>query len=140
MKKKMKKILSVLVIVLIAVACEKEEGSNFDYDINQVYGKWRVTHVKSEIGEDYLDVTTSVVEQYFEPTYITFNKNGSYSGSGFFGSGSGTFKAEGKSITTYIDGEIYLVYTVISFSNSNFEVIMSSPEEATTMYIKGKKI
>ena len=55
---------------------------------------------------------------------ITFYEDGKYYGKGFFGTGNGTYKTKGNTITTYVDGEIYLTYEVKSLNTTNAEVTM----------------
>lgn len=129
-----------LACMLALAGCSKEEGTGFDYDVNLLYGKWRVTHVMQNTGS-YLDVTTSVAESVFEPTYATFNSDGTYSGSGEFGNGSGTYKAVGKTIVTYIGGEEYLRYNIVSLSGTKAELEMyenDAPSE--TLSIKTENL
>ena len=59
-----------------------------------------------------------------ERTSATFNANGTYSGRGYFGYGNGTYKAEGKTIITYIGGKEYLRYDVIRLSGNTCELRM----------------
>jgi hypothetical protein len=76
----------------------------------------------------YLNVVGTIYEDIFEPIYITFNPNGSYSGSGEFGYGSGTYKASGKTIVTYIHGQEYARYDILSLSNTAAEAEMYSKD------------
>ena len=105
------------------VACKKEESTGFDYDLNLLYGTWRVTHVMQSNGS-WFNVTTEIAESVFEPTYATFNSNGTFSGSGELGNGSGTWTATGKTIITRVGGEEYLRYDVLSLSGTVAELEM----------------
>ena len=114
-------LLLASIMMLSLIGCSKDEVSKFDYDINLIVGKWRVTHIPNKDGS-YLDVTTHIAESVFKPTYITFTADGKYSGVGQFGEGKGTYKTKGKVITTYLDGvEKYLSFEIISLSNTNCE-------------------
>ena len=62
-----------------------------------------------------------------------------YSGSGYFGNGSGTYKAEGDMIYTYIDGEELYRYKVHSISNGIAEVSMGVAGDNITLEIKLQK-
>lgn len=54
----------------------------------------------------------------------------------FFGSGSGTYTASGNTVITYIDGEEYLRYEVLSLTENACEVIMSITGASETLRIK----
>ena len=56
---------------------------------------------------------------------ITFNKDGSYYGRGALGNGGGTYTVSGKTIKTYIDGELYGTYYVKSLSGKNAELTLT---------------
>lgn len=70
---------------------------------------------------------------------VVFYENGTYSGSGYFGNGSGTYKAEGDMIYTYIDGEELYRYKVHSISNGIAEVSMGVAGDNITLEIKLQK-
>lgn len=128
----MKKISKFLVLVLLVlVSCSKKDDPSFNYDLNTLIGTWRIV----QFGK--IDVTTYPGNLSFEPTYATFNSNGTYSGRGEFGSGTGTYKAVDNTITTYIDGEEFIKYEVISLTNSVCELNMS--DNSGTVFIKCKK-
>jgi hypothetical protein len=121
----MKRVIFILAVLpLLFAGCSKdEEPAKFDYDLNLLYGEWRVSHIWSADG-DYVDVTSGFMLLIFEPTYATFNPNGTYSGSGHYGDGSGTYTAVGKTITTYISGQEFVKYDVIGLSGSTCELRM----------------
>lgn len=97
-----------LPLFLVACAfssCSKDNGEpKFDYPMEMLIGKWRITYMELKDGSMF-DVTTAIAEKVFEPMYATFNTDGTYLGSGGFGNGSGTFSAIGKTITSYVSGE-----------------------------------
>ena len=137
--KKLNLFFILTVFSLLFVGCSKDDDiKNFEYDLNLLYGKWRITHVE-QINGSYLNVTSSVAESVFKPTYSTFYSDGTYSGSGEFGNGSGTFKAESKTIITYVDGQEYLRYDVLMLSESNAELKMYEKGNATSVKIKVAK-
>ena len=70
---------------------------------------------------------------------ISFYENGAYYGSGFFGNGSGTYKAYGKTIETFVDGEYYLTYTIVSLTDANAEVVMSEKGSTETIRLRVRK-
>lgn len=136
----MKKYLFALLVCVMAFAgCSKDdETPKFNYDLETLYGTWRVTEIQQKDGS-FLDVTTSVAEMVFEPTYATFNENGTYSGRGEFGTGSGTYKAEGNTIYTYVEGVEYLRYEVKSLSGEKCHLVMKEQGSSSTLEIKCTK-
>lgn len=122
-KNRMKtKLLMMVAAVLALAGCSKDDEPGFDYEISLIHGTWRVSHAWLNGG--YLNVVGTIYEDVFEPTYITFNSDGSYSGEGEFGYGSGTYKASGKTIVTYIGGEEYARYDILSLSENTAEAEM----------------
>lgn len=122
--KEMKRLLFAVMAIAAVVftGCSKDDEGGFDYDKNQVYGTWRVTHV--DLGEGYVDVVGTIYEDVFDPTYITFNSNGTFSTHGYFGAASGTYTMKGKTITTYLDGEELFGYDILSLSGDIGEAEM----------------
>lgn len=137
----MKRTIFILIALIAAIfsgCSKKDDGPKFNYDINTLYGKWRVTEVQQKDGS-FFDVTTSIAETVFKPTYATFNENGTYSGSGAFGNGSGTYKAEGNTIYTYVEGVEYLRYEVKSLSGNKCHLVMKEKDSSSTLEIKCTK-
>lgn len=135
----MKKIFASLVLIVFTVTFSSCEKDSFNYDLNSLYGKWRITHVDTGDGSGYFDITTIYAEPIFGKTYATFNPDKTYYGSGYFGTGSGTYTAIDNTITTYIDGEEYYKYDVISFSGSQCELKMYRTGKVSTINIKCQK-
>lgn len=131
-------LLLAVILPLLFAGCSKDEDPSFDYDVTLLHGKWRVTHVMQSSGT-YLDVTTYVGQLVFKPTYATFNADGSYSGSGEFGTGSGTYTAIGKTITTFVSGKEYLKYDVVSLTGTTAELVMSETGSTSTIKVKVTK-
>jgi hypothetical protein len=117
------------VTVLALAGCSKDNEPGFDYDVNLIHGTWRVSHAYLNGG--YVNVVGTIYEDVFEPTYITFNADGSYSGEGEFGYGAGTYKASGKTIVTYIGGKEYARYDIISLSETAAEGEMYHSDNPT---------
>lgn len=113
----------------------KDEQESFKFDIENLYGTWQGIAIQSN-GE-WIDIT--------QPPHtnlafsVVFYENGTYSGSGYFGNGSGTYKAEGDMIYTYIDGEELYRYKVHSISNGIAEVSMGVAGDNITLEIKLQK-
>lgn len=116
----MKKVLYMLAMVLpmvVFTSCSKDDEDEpiFDYDKNLIYGTW----VISEIEVDGI-----WIDWMLDETSATFNPDGTYYGKGEYGNGSGTYVAEGKTITCYVSGEEYLKYDVISLTENICELRM----------------
>lgn len=135
----MKKILSILILIssFLFSGCS-DDDNKFDYDINLLIGKWRVTHVEQKNGS-YLDVTTTIAESVFDATYATFYSDGTYSGTGEFGDGFGTYEAEGKTIITYVQNEEYLRYDILNLNETECELRMYEDGYDVSIKIKCKK-
>lgn len=109
-----------LLPMLILSSCSNDDD-DFDYPMDAIYGTWDVTDIKVE-GKWY-DITTYPYTKY--AMSISFKSDGSYYGKGYFGNGSGTYTAKGKTIITYINGKEFAVYTVKSLSDKNAELTMT---------------
>lgn len=128
------KILLILVLLCTVFAsCKKDDEAKFDYPLETLYGTWLGTHV--QMDGSWIDITR------YPYTGLGFsiklNSDGSYYGSGYFGDGGGTYKAIGKTITTYIDGEVYATYAIKSLTTDQVEATMTMDGES--MNIKAKR-
>lgn len=115
--------LAVLVSGLIVTGCSEDEDNEFNYPMETLYGTWIGTGIYIESDGTWIDPTSSWLYDDLEFS-ITFYEDGKYYGKGFFGTGRGTYKAEGNTITTYVDGEMYLYYKVTSLTNNKAELTM----------------
>lgn len=119
---------------LCVTSCSKDDDVNlgtFDYPTDELFGTWKAStiHVKGSFR-------WIIVED--NPQYnmsITFNPDGTFSGEGYLGNGSGTYKLYGKSITTYIDGKVYIVYTVNELSSRVANITLTMGKESIDMYV-----
>ena len=68
---------------------------------------------------------------------ITFYEGGKFYGSGYLGNGSGTYTVSGKTITTYVSGKEYAVYTVNSLNGNEADLTLRMGSE--TLQMKAKK-
>ena len=80
---------------------------DFDYGIENLYGRWRATSIDRAInnkGEDVFDrsvnLTTPDMEDEIAPSYITFEAGGELFIEGIFGEGGGRYTTRG--VTFYI--------------------------------------
>ena len=122
----------------VFVGCSSDDEEKFNYDMAQLYGTWRITEVQQSDGT-FLNVTSAIAEKVFKPTYATFNEDGTYSGRGEFGSGSGTYKAEGNTIYTYVEGAEYASYEVVSLSGEMCHLKMKIKGSSSVLEIKCTK-
>lgn len=88
---------------------------------SQMIGTWDATAVRFSGDRDWTDIT----KYPSMALSITFNKDGSYSGHGALGNGSGTYTVSGKTIKTYVDGELYGTYYVKTVSGNYAELTLS---------------
>ena len=132
----MKQTISILILVsmIMFAGCSKEDDK---FDINLVYGKWRITHL--EQNGKYVDVTTPEGQANFSPTYAIFHTDGTYEGYGELGNGSGTFTFDGKTLITYVDNAEYIRYQILSLANMDCEVRMSKVGYSETFKAKCRK-
>lgn len=110
-------LLATLMVFLPACSDDKDEPDDIK---SQIIGTWDATSVKFS-DTDWVDISnyTSMALS------ITFNKDGSYYGRGALGNGGGTCTVSGKTIKTYIDGELYGTYYVKSLSGKNAELSLT---------------
>jgi len=110
-------LLATLLVSFTACSDDKDEPDDIK---SQIIGTWDATSVKLS-DTDWVDITS-------RPSLalsITFNSDGSYYGRGALGNGSGTYTVSGKTIKTYIDGELYGTYYVKSLSGKNAELSLT---------------
>lgn len=132
MKKYFYNLMTLMMVAVLSVgvsSCSKDDDDDFNYSKESLYGTWKISQVKmSESG--------SYVSWPMKATTATFNSDGTYSGSGYFGNGSGTYTAKGNTITTYVSGNVYIVYTVLSLNGSTAELKMTKPGSDEVLWIK----
>lgn len=133
----MKKILSILTIVAVTmcafsfVSCSSDDDDNLS--TADVVGTWMTTSV--QIDGKWVDLTSSLYES--QRAYANFKSDGTYVGWGSLGNGSGTWKLEGRTLTTYVSGKVYITYSNIVLNGSEMSGTMS--QGSTSMNFKAKK-
>ena len=130
----MKKVL-LLFAAVAAVAfmgCSDDNDTQFKYG-DAIYGTWDITHIKND-GK-WLDITSSIFSQFHASA--TFNPDGTYSGHGYFGNGSGTYKAMDNAIICYVGKEEYARYIIHNLTNDTAEMTMKMG--GSSIDIKSKK-
>lgn len=134
----MKKIFLMWMLVFAAVvsfsSCSDDDESKFDYPMDTLYGTWEVTEIMA--SGTWYDVTKYPYDKF--AMSMRFNSDGTYYGSGYLGDGGGTYVAEGKNITTYIDGEEYARYTIKSLTSNTAELSMQMDESSINMKARKK--
>lgn len=120
----MKKVFSLLLLLIATISFLPSCSSDDDEADNiksQMIGTWDATAVRFSGDSDWTDIT----KYPSLALSITFNKDGSYSGSGALGNGSGTYTVSGKTIKTFIGGELYGTYYVNTVSGNYAELTLT---------------
>ena len=128
MKKYLFLLLTLVVTSLAFVSCSDDDDDN-QYN-SAIVGTWKVTEVKTRQYVSYM-------VRPFKTTYASFKSDGTYYGSGYFGTGSGTWSIKGNTVNTYVGGELYASYEIISVTSTTSELKMSMGSDA--IWIKCKK-
>ena len=118
---------------LCVTSCSKDDDDSFAYPMEQLYGKWKAVEIK--VDGRWYDVTKYPYTRFGMD--ITFYENGKFYGSGYLGNGSGTYTVSGKTITTYVSGKEYAVYTVNSLNGNEADLTLRMGGE--TLQMKAKK-
>lgn len=134
MMRKVISMMSLLVMFNLCLSsCSKDDVDlgSFDYPTDELFGTWdaSIIHVKGSLR-------WIAVSEY--PRYsmsITFNRDGTFSGEGYLGNGSGTYKLHGKTITTYIDGKVYATYTINDLSSSIADITLAMGGESIDLKV-----
>ena len=128
MKKYLFLVLTLVVTSFAFISCSSDDDDN-QYD-NAIVGTWKLTQVKTSQSESYMDWP-------FKSTYASFQSDGTYYGSGYFGTGSGTWSIKGNTVKTYVVGELYVTYEILSLTSTTSELKMSMGDGA--IWIKCQK-
>lgn len=127
----MNNLVKLLAIIIFGISgivyqsCDK----NDDPTLEDIVGTWKLTEVSTNDGVSFSFWT-------LQTTTATFNENGTYSGKGYFGNGSGTWKQSGKTIITYVDGSEYLRYEVKELTSTTCTLVISMTGSDSTLWIK----
>jgi len=136
MKKYLLVMVALMATVLSFTSCSSDdEEEGFNYPMENLYGTWEGTEIKTD--EATIDLTNWLWYEY--DFSITFNSDGTYRGKGYFGNGTGTYKAQGDMIYTYVSGTEYARYKVLSFDGSNATLIMYMGDESIQIKVKKSK-
>ena len=127
MKKYLFLLLTLVVTSFAFVSCSDDDDNQYN---SAIVGTWKITAVKTSQSGSYIGWP-------FETTYASFKSDGTYYGSGYFGTGSGTWSIKGNTVNTYVGGELYVSYEIISVTSTTSELKMSVGGHA--IWIKCKK-
>ena len=128
MKKQLFLLLTLVVATVAFVSCSNDDDDN-QYN-SDIVGTWKITEFKTSQSGSY-------IAWPFKTTYSTFKSDGTYYGSGYFGNGSGTWSIKGNTLNTYVGGELYASYEIITVTSTTSELKMSMDGES--IWIKCKK-
>ena len=128
MKKYLFLLLTLMVTSFAFVSCSDDDDDN-RYN-SAIVGTWKITEVKTSQSESYMDWP-------FKTTYASFKSDGTYYGSGYFDTESGTWSIKGNTVNTYVGGELYASYEIISVTSTTSELKMLMGSDA--IWIKCKK-
>ena len=117
---------------LCVTSCSKDDDDSFAYPMEQLYGKWKAVEIN--VDGKWYDVTKYPYTRFGMD--ITFYEGGNFYGSGYLGNGSGTYKVSGKTITTYVSGKEYAVYTVNSLNGNKADLTLRMGSESLQMRVE----
>ena len=127
MKKYLFLLLTMFLTSFVFLSCSSDDKDEID---DAIVGTWKLTEVK-------MSETGSYISWPFKTTYSSFKSDGTYYGSGYFGTGEGTWSKKGKTVNTYVSGQLYASYEVLSVTATDAELKMTMGD--STIWIKCKK-
>ena len=127
MKKYLFLLLTMFLTSFVFVSCSSDDKDEID---DAIVGTWKLTEVK-------MSETGSYISWPFKTTYSSFKSDGTYYGSGYFGTGEGTWSKKGKTVNTYVSGQLYASYEVLSVTATDAELKMTMGD--SSIWIKCKK-
>lgn len=116
----------VTTLSMMLTACGNDDD---EPTMDNIVGTWKLTEASTDNGKTFTKWT-------LEKTTATFNENGTYSGRGYFGNGSGKWKKSGNTIITYVNGSEYLRYTIKELSSSTCTLLMSQKGSDAAIWIR----
>ena len=127
MKKFLFMLFALVLSAMTIVSCSKDDSDEID---DAIIGTWKLTEVK-------MSETGSYIAWPFKTTYSSFKSDGTHYGSGYFGTGEGTWSKKGKTVNTYVAGQLYASYEVLSVTATDAELKMTIDD--SSIWIKCKK-
>ncbi len=116
--------------MLLFVSCTKESPYK-----SKMLGTWDGIAVKTNSG--WIDITSYYYRDY--QFSITFHEDGTYYGTGYFGTGNGTYTIDESTIVTYVNGKEYYRYDIYSVSGNEAYLKMYSSSSSSSLEIKARK-
>lgn len=116
----MKKCFNLMLLCAMVIGFVSCENDDEVFSRGQIVGTWATT--QGYVGDGWVDIPP------YSDMYatMTFYEDGDYYGdSELFGSGWGVYTLSGKTLKTYIDGELFYVYTIKSLTDISAEVTMA---------------
>ncbi len=134
----MKNVLLATMIMLVGasfVSCSSDDDDDkYGFTKADVVGTWETTAVQLQ-GGTWIDLTSYLYHD--KRAYAKFNSDGTYRGWGSLGNGSGTWELKGNTLTTYVDGQIYITYTNIVLNGDEMSGTMT--DKSASMNFKARK-
>lgn len=125
-----------LLMLIFASAALLFSGCSKDDELQkQIIGTWDGIEVKTNSG--WIDITSSYYSNY--QFSITFHENGTYYGTGYFGTGNGTYTLNESTTVTYVNGNEYYRYDIYSVSGNVAHMRMYSTRSTGSIEIKARK-
>lgn len=135
----MKKLLSLIAVLTLILAtftaCSKDDYNDDSSIKENIIGTWEGTAIL--IDGKWIDITKYPYSSRVSIS-ATFYKDGTYYGRGSLGTGSGTYKVNGKTIETYVGGKLYLKYKVKEMTSTTAELTII--EGSSSIDVKVKKV
>lgn len=137
----MKKILffmAMIAVVFSSVAfssCSSDDdGDKYGFTKDDVVGTWETTAMQTS-GGTWIDLTSYLYHD--KRAYAKFNGDGTYRGWGALGNGTGTWELKGNTLTTYVDGQVYITYTNIVLNGD--EMIGTMSDKSSSINFKARR-
>lgn len=117
MKSNIKLLFATLIVCILPAftSCGSDDG---DTPTDEIVGTWEPAEVSSD-GYDYMAWP-------FETSTITFNSNGKYSSTGYFGNLSGTWSKEGNIVKTFVGGKESYSFEILEITAKSSVLKMKS--------------
>jgi heat shock protein HslJ len=117
---------------------QKSFITNPSFNVSYLFGTWKIDKASADGGKSFVEFDEFVKSKYgfTKSTTATFKRDGTYSGSGYFGDGTGNYTINQNTITTYIGGVEYYSYRVISYSEKTCDLQISSKSSTAVLVLR----
>ncbi len=99
-----------------------------------IIGTWN--GISANIDGNWIDITKYPYNSVLGFS-ATFYNDGTYYGKGAFGTGRGTYTIKGRTIETFVGGELYLKYYVKEMTNTTAELTIN--DGSSTLDVRVQK-